>query len=151
MASTMVAGSDVFRFLGLHMLSKQSDYKARVRNAIRAGVPVSTALRLQTKRSAVFRGDEAFVAHWTPLKDEKATYVPLHLGKGGVSPKLTILEQSPLDCHHLGPHDVLIDTRQVMNNTMIESRVRNHNQTIIVYTRVPLRSPTPNADWCEYS
>lgn len=72
MASSMVAGSEVFRFLGLHMLSKQSEYKTRVRNAMRAGVPVSTSLRLQTRRSAVFRGDEAFVAHWTPLKDDKA-------------------------------------------------------------------------------
>ncbi|KAI3394903.1 hypothetical protein diail_2074 [Diaporthe ilicicola] len=72
MAGTMVAGSDVFRFFGLNMMAKQSEYKARVRNAIRVGMPVSTELRLQTRRSAIFRGDEKFVAHWTPLKDEKA-------------------------------------------------------------------------------
>lgn len=72
MAGTMVAGSDVFRFFGQNMLGKQSDYKTRVRNAIRVGSPVSTGLRLQTRRSAVFRGDESFMAHWTPLKDEKA-------------------------------------------------------------------------------
>ncbi|KAL1860291.1 hypothetical protein Daus18300_009346 [Diaporthe australafricana] len=72
MAGSMVAGSDVFRFFGLNMMAKQSEYKARVRNAIRVGMPVSTELRLQTRRSAIFRGDEKFVAHWTPLKDEKA-------------------------------------------------------------------------------
>ncbi|KAF3760387.1 hypothetical protein M406DRAFT_269000 [Cryphonectria parasitica EP155] len=72
MAGTMVAGSDVFRFFAQNMISKQSEYKTRVRNSIRGGTPVSTALRLQTKRSAVFRGDEAFMAHWTPLKDDKA-------------------------------------------------------------------------------
>lgn len=72
MAGTMVAGTDVFRFFGLNMMAKQSEYKTRVRNAIRAGMPVSTELRLQTRRSAIFRGDEKFVAHWTPLKDEKA-------------------------------------------------------------------------------
>lgn len=75
LATSMVAGSEIFRFLGQNMLTKQSEYKTRVRNAIRAGVPISTPLRLQTRRSAVFRGDEAFVAHWTPLKDEKAMYV----------------------------------------------------------------------------
>lgn len=62
----------MFRFLGANMLAKQSDYKLRVRNAVRAGLPVSTALRLQTRRSAQFRGDESFMAHWTPLKDDKA-------------------------------------------------------------------------------
>ena len=72
MAGTMVAGTDVFRFFGVNMMAKQSEYKVRVRNAIRAGMPVSTELRLQTRRSAIFRGDEKFVAHWTPLKDEKA-------------------------------------------------------------------------------
>lgn len=72
MSGTMVAGTDVFRFFGLNMMAKQSEYKTRVRNAIRAGMPVSTELRLQTRRSAIFRGDEKFVAHWTPLKDEKA-------------------------------------------------------------------------------
>lgn len=72
MSGTMVAGTDVFRFFSVNMMVKQSEYKARVRNAIRAGMPVSTELRLQTRRSAIFRGDEKFVAHWTPLKDEKA-------------------------------------------------------------------------------
>lgn len=70
-AGIMVVGSDVFRFLGHHMITKQTEYRTRVKTAIRSGMPVSTALRLQTRRSAMFRGDEQFVAHWTPLKDEK--------------------------------------------------------------------------------
>lgn len=72
MAGSMIVGSEVFRFFGQNMLTKQNDYKTRVKNAIRAGLPTSTPLRLQTRRSAVFRGDESFIAHWTPLKDEKA-------------------------------------------------------------------------------
>lgn len=71
-SGTMIEGSDVFRFLGHNMIARQTEYRTRVKNAIRAGIPVSTALRLQTRRSAVFRGDEAFMAHWTPLKDEQA-------------------------------------------------------------------------------
>lgn len=73
MAGSMVVGSEIFRFFAQNMLAKQNDYKARVRNALRAGMPTSTPLRLQTRRSAMFRGDEAFLTHWTPLKDDKAT------------------------------------------------------------------------------
>ncbi|KAJ0162163.1 Phototropin-1A, partial [Colletotrichum tanaceti] len=68
----LVAGQDVFRFLKQNMVNHQSDYKTRVRNALRAGGPVSVDVRLQTRRSALFRGDERFVTHWTPLKDEKS-------------------------------------------------------------------------------
>ncbi|KAK6223596.1 Aureochrome1 [Colletotrichum tabaci] len=68
----LVAGQDVFRFLKQNMVNHQSDYKSRVRNALRAGGPVSVDVRLQTRRSALFRGDERFVTHWTPLKDEKS-------------------------------------------------------------------------------
>ncbi|KAK8018071.1 hypothetical protein PG991_007261 [Apiospora marii] len=74
--STMV-GSDVFKFLKSCMIGPSAaaaagDYKNRVRSCVRAGHPVSVDLRLQTRRSAKFRGDEAFVVHWTPLKDERA-------------------------------------------------------------------------------
>ncbi|KAK8045176.1 hypothetical protein PG993_005200 [Apiospora rasikravindrae] len=74
--SAMV-GSDVFKFLKSCMISPSAvsaagDYKNRVRSCIRAGHSVSVDLRLQTRRSARFRGDEAFVVHWTPLKDERA-------------------------------------------------------------------------------
>ncbi|KAK2009740.1 hypothetical protein LZ32DRAFT_564169 [Colletotrichum eremochloae] len=68
----LVAGQDVFRFLKQNMLNHQSDYKTRVRSAMRAGAPVSVEVRLQTRRSAQFRGDEKFMTHWTPLKDEKS-------------------------------------------------------------------------------
>ncbi|KAF6813814.1 Aureochrome1 [Colletotrichum sojae] len=68
----LVAGQEVFRFLKQNMVNHQSDYKARVRNALRQGAPVSVEVRLQTRRSALFRGDERFQTHWTPLKDEKS-------------------------------------------------------------------------------
>lgn len=72
-----MAGSDVFKFLKSCMIGSSAaaaagDYKNRVRSCVRAGHPVSVDLRLQTRRSAKFRGDEAFVVHWTPLKDERA-------------------------------------------------------------------------------
>ncbi|ETS74171.1 hypothetical protein PFICI_14037 [Pestalotiopsis fici W106-1] len=68
----LVAGQDVFRFFKQNMISKETDYRSRVRSAIRAGSPISVELRLQTRRSAKFRGDEVFNTHWTPLKNEKA-------------------------------------------------------------------------------
>ncbi|OLN86170.1 Blue-light-activated histidine kinase 1-like protein 4 [Colletotrichum chlorophyti] len=68
----LVTGQEVFRFLKQNMVNNQSDYKARVRNAIRSGAPASVEVRLQTRRSAIFRGDERFMTHWTPLKNEKA-------------------------------------------------------------------------------
>ncbi|KAI1855501.1 hypothetical protein JX266_000366 [Neoarthrinium moseri] len=63
-------GQDIFRFFKQNMLAHQSDYKNRVRNAIQSGFPISVEIRLQTRRSAMFRGDESFMTHWTPLKDE---------------------------------------------------------------------------------
>ncbi|KAL0941675.1 blue light receptor [Colletotrichum truncatum] len=68
----LVAGQEVFRFFKQNMVNNQSDYKGRVRNALRSGSPISLELRLQTRRSALFRGDEKFMTHWTPLKDEKS-------------------------------------------------------------------------------
>ncbi|KAH8881185.1 hypothetical protein GQ53DRAFT_668285 [Thozetella sp. PMI_491] len=69
--SGLVAGNDIFRFFRANMTVPQNDYKTRVRNALRMGQPLSVELRLQTSRSALFRGDESFMSHWTPLKDEK--------------------------------------------------------------------------------
>jgi hypothetical protein len=66
----LVSGQEIFRFFKQNMVNKESDYRARVRNAIRAGHPISVEIRLQTRRSAKFRGDERLVTHWTPLKDE---------------------------------------------------------------------------------
>jgi hypothetical protein len=70
--TTLIAGQEVFRFFRQNMVSKETDYRNKVRSAIRAGNPISVELRLQTRRSARFRGDEVFVTHWTPLKDENA-------------------------------------------------------------------------------
>lgn len=70
--SDLVVGQDIFRFFKQNMVSKESDYKSRVRSAIRAGSPISIEIRLQTRRSAKFRGDERFISHWTPLKDDQA-------------------------------------------------------------------------------
>ncbi|KAK1979886.1 hypothetical protein LZ30DRAFT_724870 [Colletotrichum cereale] len=68
----LVAGQDVFRFLKQNMVNNQADFKTRVRTGMRAGAPVGAEVRLQTRRSAQFRGDEKFMTHWTPLKDEKS-------------------------------------------------------------------------------
>ncbi|KAJ0336220.1 hypothetical protein COL922a_008242 [Colletotrichum nupharicola] len=68
----LVTGQEIFRFFKQNMVNHQSDYKVRVRSAIRSGSPISMEIRLQTRRSALFRGDEKFVTHWTPLKDDKS-------------------------------------------------------------------------------
>ncbi|KAJ5017585.1 Phototropin-1A [Colletotrichum sp. SAR 10_99] len=68
----LVTGQEIFRFFKQNMVNHQSDYKARVRSAIRSGSPISMEIRLQTRRSALFRGDEKFMTHWTPLKDDKS-------------------------------------------------------------------------------
>ncbi|KAK8124292.1 uncharacterized protein PG998_000051 [Apiospora kogelbergensis] len=68
----LVTGQDVFRFFKANMVGKESDYRGRVRLAIRNGQPLSVEIRLQTRRSALYRGDERFVTHWTPLKDENS-------------------------------------------------------------------------------
>ncbi|TLD08348.1 uncharacterized protein PgNI_07300 [Pyricularia grisea] len=99
-----LAGTDIFRFLrqntltsspvngngngnGVHTgagatLPAPVAYKGRVRAALRAGSAISIQVRLQTRRSAAFRGDEIFAAHWTPLKDAKGEvcWVVLCLG-----------------------------------------------------------------------
>ncbi|KAK7908843.1 hypothetical protein PG985_016146 [Apiospora marii] len=68
----LVTGQDVFRFFKANMVSKETDYRSRVRMATRNGNPISVEIRLQTRRSALYRGDERFVTHWTPLKDENS-------------------------------------------------------------------------------
>lgn len=70
--SSLIAGQDVFRFLKQNTVGKETDYRNRVRGAIKSGRPISIELRLQTRRSARYRGDEVFATHWTPLKDENA-------------------------------------------------------------------------------
>ncbi|TLD18069.1 hypothetical protein PspLS_10536 [Pyricularia sp. CBS 133598] len=99
-----LAGTDIFRFLRQNTLTSSPTsgnghshgvqtgagatlptpvaYKGRVRAALRAGSAISIQVRLQTRRSAAFRGDEIFAAHWTPLKDAKGEvcWVVLCLG-----------------------------------------------------------------------
>jgi hypothetical protein len=75
-----IGGTEVFRFLRQNMAQQQQGYhlndlKQQVRSAIRVGHPLSAEIRLATKRSAVFRGDEKFLTHWTPVKDEAAVTV----------------------------------------------------------------------------
>ncbi|KAI1875340.1 hypothetical protein JX265_004398 [Neoarthrinium moseri] len=67
------AGQDVFRFLKQNVSGKETDYRNKVRTAIRTGTAISVELRLQTRRSARFCGHEVFATHWTPLKDENAS------------------------------------------------------------------------------
>ncbi|ORY57508.1 uncharacterized protein BCR38DRAFT_354455 [Pseudomassariella vexata] len=71
-ADGLIVGQEIFRFFRQNMVTSQNDYRPKVRNAIRLGNPISVDLRLQTRRSALFRGDEKFSSHWTPLKDENA-------------------------------------------------------------------------------
>ncbi|KAH6648353.1 hypothetical protein BKA67DRAFT_661335 [Truncatella angustata] len=64
-------GQDIFKFFKQYQLNThQADFKTPVKKAIKSGYPISTEIRLQTRRSAVFRGDENFATHWTPLKNE---------------------------------------------------------------------------------
>jgi len=80
--SGAIVGTDVFRFLTAHATTLGKDFKQRVRGALRMGQPISVDVRLSTHRSAVFRGDEEFVTHWTPMKNEMGvvTWVVLTMG-----------------------------------------------------------------------
>jgi hypothetical protein len=81
--SGQIVGIDVFRFLGRHAHSLSRDFKSRVKGALKVGATVSVELSLRTRQ---YHGVEKFVAHWTPLKDEKgeARFVVLTLGTMGV-------------------------------------------------------------------
>lgn len=63
-----VIGQDIFKFLGFHTANGLArDYKARVKNALKAGMAISTDLHLSTRRTMT---PELFATHWTPLKNE---------------------------------------------------------------------------------
>ncbi|EHY60539.1 hypothetical protein HRR83_000296 [Exophiala dermatitidis] len=67
-SATQIVGTDVFRFLSAHSPTKlSSDFKSRVRNALRLGSPISLDLTLCTRR---YMGHEKYAVHWTPLKNE---------------------------------------------------------------------------------
>ena len=82
-SSGQIVGVDVFRFLTNHANSLGRDFKSRVKSALRVGQAIRLGLVLCTRRS---HGFEKFVAHWTPMKNEKChvTLVVLTLGSVGV-------------------------------------------------------------------
>lgn len=82
LAGNPIVGVDVFRFLGLHATNLPKDFKTRVKTALKSGQPISLDVHLSTRRSMLFRGDEKFATHWTPLKDERArvNWVVLTMG-----------------------------------------------------------------------
>lgn len=72
--NSTAVGMNVFKFFKQSMMARnQTDYQKRVQAALKQGSAISVLLQLQTRRSAVFRGDESFALHWTPIKDEWAT------------------------------------------------------------------------------
>ncbi|EXJ58314.1 hypothetical protein A1O7_05739 [Cladophialophora yegresii CBS 114405] len=79
-----IIGTDIFRFLASHSAGSKlsSDFKARVRAALKHGNAVSLDVTLCTRR---YMGFEKFVSHWTPLKGEKGEvgFVVVALGGGG--------------------------------------------------------------------
>lgn len=82
LADSQIVGSDIFKFLGHHATSVTKDYRSKVRAALRWGQAISVDIHVSTRRSAMFRGDEKFSTHWTPLKDDHAitTFVVLTMG-----------------------------------------------------------------------
>jgi len=82
LANSQIVGMDIFKFLNHHATSVSRDYKSKVRAALKAGQAISTDIRISTRRSAMFQGNEKFATHWTPLKDDHAmtTFVVLTMG-----------------------------------------------------------------------
>ncbi|KAK5062497.1 hypothetical protein LTR84_004570 [Exophiala bonariae] len=77
---SQIVGMDIFRWLSVHSASKvSSEYKSRVRTALKMGNAVSLDLTMCTRR---FMGFEKFATHWTPLKNEagEIAFVILTLG-----------------------------------------------------------------------
>jgi len=77
---SQLVGMDVFRFLEAHAKSKLgSEFKQRVRSALKMGNATSMDVTLCTRR---FMGFERFATHWTPLKNEanEVGFVILTLG-----------------------------------------------------------------------
>jgi hypothetical protein len=67
--ASQLVGMDIFRFLATHTPNSKlpSDFKSRVRTALKGGNAVSMDITLCTRR---YMGFEQFVSHWTPLKTE---------------------------------------------------------------------------------
>jgi len=78
-----IVGSDIFKFLSQHTSGKLgSDFKSRVKTALRMGQPVSLDLTLCTRR---LMGFEKYVVHWTPLKNEQGAVEFMVLTFGAVN------------------------------------------------------------------
>lgn len=77
-----IVGVDIFKFLGHHANAMSRDFKTRVKDAMKAGRPISLDVSLCTRQS---HGFEKFVTHWTLLKDEigKVSYVVLTMAAMG--------------------------------------------------------------------
>ena len=82
LANNQIVGTDIFKFISNNATQSTRDYKARVRNALKMGMAISVDIYLETRRSMVYRGDERFATHWTPVKDENAAvqYVVVTMG-----------------------------------------------------------------------
>lgn len=77
---SQIVGMDIFRWLSVHSASKlSSEYKSRVRAALKLGNAISVDLTMCTRR---YMGFEKFATHWTPLKNEagELAFVILTLG-----------------------------------------------------------------------
>ena len=72
LAKGPLVGAEIFKFLARQTESMPRDYKGRVKSALKVGSAISLNLHLFTRRSMIFRGDECFATHWTPLKDEQS-------------------------------------------------------------------------------
>lgn len=71
--NSTAVGMNVFKFFKQSMMARnQTDYQKKVQAALKQGSAISILLQLQTRRSAVFRGEEPFNLHFTPIKDEWA-------------------------------------------------------------------------------
>jgi hypothetical protein len=73
-ASAPNIGTDVFRFVKDNLLAptQMPAFRDRVLAALREGRAVSVKVGLKTRRSVMGRGEESFVSHWTPVKDERS-------------------------------------------------------------------------------
>jgi hypothetical protein len=82
-AGTQLVGMDIFRFFAIHSPSSKisSEFKSRVKTALKFGNPVSSELTLCTRR---YMGFEKFVSHWTPLKNEAGEVGWVVVSLGGV-------------------------------------------------------------------
>lgn len=82
-----MVGLEIFHFLSVYSKTRLgSEFKSRVRLAIRAGNAISLDLTLCTKR---LMGFEKFASHWTPLKNEASQvgWVVLTLGSLNDQPR----------------------------------------------------------------